>query len=121
MTNVTITALKKASTTKCWPDEGTAPRMSRKPPSLSGWHPEDVKAAVRKKGVSLSALAEMHGFGPSYLRNTLMRPLFEGEQIIARFLGVAPQEIWPKRYDESGNPDYRHWRTTRDARRRRAA
>jgi Ner family transcriptional regulator len=72
--------------------------------ALSGWHPEDVKAAVRKKGQTLAGLARTNHFSESYLRGTLIRPRPRGEEIIARFLGVAPREIWPDRYDTSGAP-----------------
>lgn len=69
---------------------------------LSGWHPEDVKAAIRKKGHTLSSLSRSHGYSAAYLRNALQRPLFEGEQIIAAFLGVSPYSIWPDRYFRDG-------------------
>lgn len=82
--------------------------MSLRRLPLSGWHPEKVKAAVRMRGVTLSQLARDHGFGESYLRNTLIRPLYRGEQIIARFLRVPAKEIWPQRYKPDGTP--RHGR-----------
>ena len=69
---------------------------------LSGWHPEDVKAAIRKKGESLASLARKIGFSEAYLRNALIRPLYRGEQIIARFIGVPAHRIWPDRYDSDG-------------------
>lgn len=90
--------------------------------SLSAWHPEDVKAAIRKKGKTLSDLSREHGYSEAYLRNALSRPLHDGEQIIARFLGVPAQEVWPDRYDQEGNPTYRYWLVShRDRSRRRAA
>lgn len=72
--------------------------MSLPSRSLSGWHPEDVKAAIRKRGETLTSLAEKKGFDGSYLRHVLNRPLRKGEAIIAKFLGVEPREIWPARY-----------------------
>jgi Ner family transcriptional regulator len=91
--------------------------MSRVDRYLSGWHPEDVKAAIRKRGETLSSLSLKNGFGESYLRNVLMRPLYDGEQIIARFLRVAAGEIWPDRYDQDGKSNYRRWAAQRRARR----
>lgn len=91
---------------------------------LSAWHPEDVKAAIRKRGVTLSYLSIKHGYSDAYLRNALYRPLFDAEQIIARFLGVQAQIIWPDRYTQDGDPDYRRWTEKQRARaraRRRAA
>jgi Ner family transcriptional regulator len=74
--------------------------------TLSGWHAEDVKAAIRKKGLTLSALSKKHQYSDSYLRGTLIRRRPRGEEIIARFLGVSPAEIWPDRYRADG-PGYR--------------
>jgi Ner family transcriptional regulator len=68
------------------------------PKTLSGWHAEDVKAAIRKKGLTLSALSRRHSYSDSYLRGTLIRHRPHGEEIIARFLGLSPAEIWPDRY-----------------------
>jgi Ner family transcriptional regulator len=70
----------------------------RQTKALSGWHPEDVKAAIRKKGMSLTALSEKSGYSNSYLRGTLIRHRPHGEAIIAGFLDVSPAEIWPDRY-----------------------
>ncbi|HTQ14047.1 MAG TPA: helix-turn-helix domain-containing protein [Rhizomicrobium sp.] len=73
-------------------------RKRRTPKPLSGWHAEDVKAAIRKKGTTLTELAAEYGYSESYLRGTLIRRRVHGEQIIATFLGVAPADIWPDRY-----------------------
>ncbi len=59
------------------------------------------------RGETLAGLARRHGLSESYLRNTLIRPLYRGEQIIARFIAVHPGEIWPDRYDARGLPTYR--------------
>ena len=79
------------------PMKSPDPKRSR-PKALSGWHAEDVKAAIRKKGLTLSALSKKHQYSDSYLRGTLIRRRPHGEEIIARFLGVSPAEIWPDRY-----------------------
>jgi Ner family transcriptional regulator len=83
--------------------------MSLPARSLSGWHPADVKAAVAKKGWTLAALALANGFHESYLRQALIRPLFEGEQIIAKTIGVAASLIWPQRYRVTQRSDARRW------------
>lgn len=87
--------------------------MSRENRRLSGWHPEDVKAAVRKKGVTLSDLSRNNGFSEAYLRNALVRPIYDAQRIIAAFLKVPAQDIWPDRYDAEGNPDVSAWRRSR--------
>ena len=79
------------------PQKSLAPKR-RKPKALSGWHAEDVKAAIRKKGTTLTALSRKHGYSDSYLRGTLIRQRPYGETVIAQFLGVSPAEIWPERY-----------------------
>ena len=77
-------------------------RRSSKP--LSGWHAEDVKAAIRKKGTTLTALSDLHGYSDSYLRGTLIRHRPHGEAIIAEFLGISPADIWPERYSRQDRP-----------------
>jgi Ner family transcriptional regulator len=68
------------------------------------WHPEDVKAAIRKSGTTLTALALAHGLSESAVRMTMSRPWPRVEALIARHLGRRPQEIWPSRYDTLGQP-----------------
>lgn len=63
-------------------------------------HPEDIKAAVRKRGMTLTALAEREGLEPSACRDALIRPRPEGEKAIARFTGLPLHQLWPSRYDE---------------------
>ena len=66
------------------------------------WHHEDIKAAVRKTGVSFSELAIRHGLSPSAAHKVLTRPSRQLQQLIADHLGLTPQKIWPSRYDELG-------------------
>jgi Ner family transcriptional regulator len=70
--------------------------------SASDWHREDIKAAVRKSGTTLVALALRHGFTETTVRKALDRPSSRSEAIIARQLGVTPQTIWPSRYESDG-------------------
>ncbi len=58
------------------------------------------------RGETLVSLALKNRLSESYLRGTLIRPMYRGEQIIARFIGVAPQVIWPNRYFADGTPRY---------------
>jgi Ner family transcriptional regulator len=66
------------------------------------WHPEDIKAAIRKTGISLRRLAIEHGYEESVVRKALKRPAAQVQSIIAAHLGVPPQTIWPSRYDDRG-------------------
>jgi len=81
--------------------------MSRKPPSQlpsSDWHPADVLAALKKRGKTLAGLSVAHGYHPTAAGKALKRPWPAMEMIIARELGLAPEAIWPSRFDELGNP-----------------
>lgn len=76
------------------------------PPKPKGWHREDIKAAIRKRGTSLERLSEANGLDKRSCSLALLRPSFAAELAIAEFLGVSPRQIWPHRYDANGT--YRH-------------
>lgn len=63
------------------------------------WHPADILAALKKKGMTLSELSRQPGYASSTLANTLVRPWTKGEQIIAGYLNLSPETIWPLRYE----------------------
>ncbi|MBN57832.1 helix-turn-helix domain-containing protein [Thalassolituus sp. UBA3500] len=70
--------------------------------SPADWHPEDIKAAIRKRGLSVSQLAKDNGYeNPRTFLNVLRTPYPKVEGIIATFLEVSPAEIWPSRYGDS--------------------
>lgn len=68
------------------------------------WHKEEIKAAVRMRGTTLSDLALSAGLGSSTCRLALCAPCFPGEQVIAEFIGVPAHELWPDRYEPDGTP-----------------
>lgn len=74
--------------------------MTKSKPKV--WHPEDIKAEVRKKGTTLSRLATDHGRHESLCRAALLRSSPVGERLIADFLNVPPEQLWPTRYAETG-------------------
>lgn len=66
-------------------------------------HPEDIKAAVRKTGSTLAALARKNGVSRQAMSLALQaRVSSKAERIIADFLGLHPMKIWPSRYDKTG-------------------
>lgn len=66
------------------------------------WHPEDIKAEIRKRGISVAQLARESGYrNPRTFMNVLRMPYPKVERIIAEFLEVKPESIWPSRYQES--------------------
>lgn len=68
-----------------------------------GWHPEDIKAAIRKRGTTLSALATQAGLHESTVRNALYRPIPRADGLIAAFLDMPKHALWPDRYDAEGH------------------
>ncbi|UIJ46915.1 helix-turn-helix domain-containing protein [Sphingomonas cannabina] len=69
---------------------------------LSDWHPEDIKAAIRKKGITLADLARDAGMAGNALRLALSLPRAEAERVIAAALDLHPMVIWPSRYHADG-------------------
>lgn len=70
---------------------------------MPDWHPEDIKAEIRKKGCSMARLAQMSGVAPQNLSIALRaNTSSRAEKIIADFIGVHPSTIWPSRYDGKG-------------------
>ncbi len=69
-----------------------------------GMHPEDIKAAIRKKGKTLESLSIKWGFEASAVASAISRPWVTVQELIASFLGKSPQEIWPDRYNADGTP-----------------
>ena len=68
------------------------------------WHPEDIKAAVRKTGTTLSALSRAAGLSDGAAKRALETPWPRVEAIIAHCLCRRPQDIWPSRYGRDGLP-----------------
>lgn len=62
------------------------------------WHPADVLAALKKRGLSLVKLSADHGYHPTAAGKALKRPWPALERIIADAIGVSPETIWPSRY-----------------------
>ncbi len=64
-------------------------------------HVEDIKAALRKQGWTLTRIAKELNVGPSAVSHTLIRQRSRRiEQMIASKLGLSPHEIWPQRYTQ---------------------
>jgi len=68
-------------------------------PGTTDWHPEDLKAALRKKGLTQDEIAANAGVS----RRTVGLTIHGGKsakvcQYIAELLGLPPEQIWPSRY-----------------------
>lgn len=80
-------------------------------------HPEDIKASVRKKGTTLTALAVANGLSPSACRKALKVPCPRADEAIARCIGKPLHQIWPQRYDRQGNRQFTKVNNTRSSER----
>lgn len=75
------------------------------------WHPADVVAELRKKGISLAGLARAYGLtSSSAFSVALVRSYPVCEQRIADALDRHPMEIWPSRYNADGSIKPRGYR-----------
>lgn len=64
-----------------------------------------MKAALEKKGTTLSAVARRNDLCDSAVRHALRRDYAARvKALIANTLGIAPQEIWPSLFDSDGKP-----------------
>lgn len=72
--------------------------------SDKGWHPQEIIAAVRKKGSSLQRLGLEHGFSRITFNRAAKERFPRAHQVIADFLGVPRQKIWPQFYHSNGEP-----------------
>lgn len=76
-----------------------------KPPSTpEDWHPADVLAALKKRGLSLAGVSVANGYHPTAAGKALRQPWPAMEKIVAEALALTPREIWPSRYDSGGQP-----------------
>ncbi|MDZ4375080.1 MAG: helix-turn-helix domain-containing protein [Phenylobacterium sp.] len=62
------------------------------------WHREEIKARVRILGETLSSLARKNGLQEDACRDALRTRRPEAEAVIAKFIGVPAEELWPERY-----------------------
>ena len=70
------------------------------------WHHEDVKAAVRKTGTTLTALGIQAGLPRHACSHACRGPYLVAEQVIAAHLGLSPRQIWPSRFYPDGTRRY---------------
>lgn len=75
-----------------------------KKPASQDWHRADVIAAFKKRGTSITRVARELGMNDSYLMQALNKPYPKAERLLAQYLGLTPQTIWPTRYHPDGTP-----------------
>jgi len=67
--------------------------MTKKP-----WHREDIKAAVRKTGLTLEGLSLKHGLAPHACSVALCGRHPPAEAAIAEHINVPLWDLWPARW-----------------------
>jgi Ner family transcriptional regulator len=69
------------------------------------WHWEQVKSAIRMRGVTLEELSILLGYrGRANVAIVGIVAWPKVQAGIASFLNMRPQDIWPSRYDAEGKP-----------------
>ncbi len=71
-------------------------------PRARVWHKSDIKAALEKRGLTLSDLDKAHDLPKGMCSFALTRPHPKGEAAIAAALGISPALLWPNRYNTDG-------------------
>jgi Ner family transcriptional regulator len=62
-------------------------------------HVEDIKAALRKRGWTLTRIAQELNIDTSAVSHALNRQRSRRvEKVVASKLGLPPHEVWPQRY-----------------------
>lgn len=62
------------------------------------WDRHSILAELRRKGMTLTALAELTGVSPGGFRTIWTRPNAKAEKAISEFLDVPAEELFPDRY-----------------------
>lgn len=71
-----------------------------------GWHPEDIKAALRKRFGPITHLSTSWGYNRTAIGASIKRPHFSIslERKIAEALDQPPHVLWPDRWSPDGAP-----------------
>jgi Ner family transcriptional regulator len=62
------------------------------------WHPADIQAALKKRGLSLSGLSVANGYHATAAGKALKQAWPALEALIAEAIELRPEQIWPSRY-----------------------
>jgi len=75
------------------------------------WTSKRILCEIHERSMTLEKLAELHGRKPASFRHVWKRPNQTNERIIAEFIDVPVEELWPDRYpkDSSRIFDSKKW------------
>ena len=76
------------------------------PPKEQIWDRHAIKAAIYRKGKTLSDLARDNGLPEPTLRSALIKPTKNAELVISQFLEVPLHELFPDRWTEESKRIY---------------
>lgn len=76
------------------------------PNEHSVWDKHSIKAAIARKGKSLSDLARSVDMPETTLRSALDKPCLSGEIAISKFLEIPLHILFPNRWDKNGKRIY---------------
>ncbi len=71
-----------------------------------GYHKEDIKALIHKRGSTLRQISLEAGLCMDGGSIGLHRPIPTVNKAIAEFLGIPAHDLWPDWYDPEGNRIY---------------
>lgn len=66
------------------------------------WSPDKIRYELAILGLTMADVGREYKVKPSIIRQTIRIPHTLGEDALAAALNVKPQEIWPNRYNMSG-------------------
>jgi Ner family transcriptional regulator len=75
-----------------------------KKPAQRDWHSYYIVFRLRERGMTLRRLSRLNGCSPNSAAMAIRIAWPKMERLIAKAIGVTPQEIWPSRYHADGSP-----------------
>lgn len=75
--------------------------MSQRPPPALDW--PGIVAELHRQGMTLTELALRNGLPADACRKAKYQCHYPAQDVIAKFLGTAPEALWPDRYPK-GKP-----------------
>jgi Ner family transcriptional regulator len=75
-----------------------------KKPAQGDWPPHLILYHLYENGTSYARVSRLNGYCSTAAMLVNFRQWPKMEAIIAKAIGVTPQEIWPSRYNEDGTP-----------------
>lgn len=71
----------------------------KKPAPVLDWH--GIKAELHRRGMTLTELGRRNGLHPSQCRQVNAKTHYGAQKVIADFLDLKPEQLWPDRYPKN--------------------